>query len=40
MSEQEEEKFINLINNTTSYIDKNKFLNKLIDNGKNPKLII
>ena len=40
MSEKEEEKFINLINNTTSYIDKNKFLNKLIDNGKNPKLII
>merc|ERR1712118_186987 len=37
MTEKEQEEFIDVIKNTTAIIDKNKFLNKVIENGKNPK---
>ena len=39
MTEKEQEEFIDVIKNTTAIIDKNKFLNKVIENGKNPKQI-
>jgi hypothetical protein len=39
MTEKEQEEFIDVIKNTTAIIDKNKFLNKVIENGINPKQI-
>ena len=37
MTEKEKDKFINLIQNSTGIIDKNKFINKVVENGTNPK---
>ena len=39
MTEQEKDRFINLIHNSTEFIDKNKLLNKVVENGINPKTI-
>ncbi len=39
MNDKEEETFINIVKNTTTSLDKIKFINKVVENGTNPKQI-
>ncbi len=39
MNDKEEERFINIVQNTTKSLDKIKFINKVVENGTNPKQI-
>ena len=39
MDEKQQEEFINIVQNATKSIDKIKFLNKVVENGTNPKQI-
>ncbi len=38
MDEKQQEEFINIVQNATKSIDKIKFLNKVVENGTNPKI--